>query len=330
MRGIVQTIGEKCKRCYHCVRHCPARAIRVVEGQAQVVEERCIACGNCYRVCAQRAKEIQSSLSTVEGFLRGGGEVVAALAPSFPAALPAWRPGQLVTALRLLGFTRVVEVAFGADLVARRYRVLLESAGAQPLLASACPALVTYVQKFAPTLVPLLAPVVSPMIALGRALKHKHWPQAKVVFIGPCTAKKNEMRDPDLAGAVDAVLTFRELTEMLAAAEVAPGTLADGTFDPPHAALGRVFPVSGGLLRTAALQADILDNQILVCDGMLRVQRLVDDLQQGQVSAQFMDVLFCEGCINGPVMPAETGEFARKQTVTDYVRAAGAMTPEET
>ena len=328
MPGIVQTIGTRCKRCYHCVRHCPARAIKVVDGQAQVVEERCIACGNCVRVCAQHAKEIESGRDAVGQFLQEGGEVVAALAPSFPAAFHPLRPGQVVAAVRRLGFTRVVEVAFGADLVARRYRSLVAEAGHQPLLASPCPALVTYIEKFAPSLLPTLAPIVSPMIALGRALKARHWPDARIVFIGPCVAKKNEIRDPELTGAVDAVLTFTELRDMFEQAAVAPGSEADSTFDPPRAALGRVFPVSGGLLRTAAVEQDVLDNEILVCDGMLRVQRLIEDLQKHQVSSRFVDVLFCEGCINGPVMSQDLGEFARKALVTDYVRTEPLPSPE--
>lgn len=319
--GVVRTIGDRCKRCYHCVRHCPARAIRVVDGQAQVVEERCIACGNCVRVCAQHAKEIEDASETVWGYLSGGGEVVAAVAPSFPAAFHPVRPGQMVAALRRLGFTRVVEVAFGADLLARRYAALIANTGRGPLLSSACPALVTYIEKFALPLLPSLAPLVSPMVALGRALKAKHWPQARIAFIGPCIAKKKELRDPALAGAADAALTFGELEAMLEAAGIVPAEQADSVFDAPRAALGRVFPVSGGLLRTAAVEQDVLDNDILVCDGMLRVQRLIEDLQRGQVSARFVDVLFCEGCINGPVINSEVGEFARKELVTDYVRA---------
>lgn len=328
MPGVVQTIGDRCKRCYHCVRHCPARAIRVVEGQATVVEERCISCGNCYRVCAQRAKAIEDSIETVRGFLADDGEVVAALAPSFPAALHPWRPGQVVSALRNLGFTRVVEVAFGADLVARRYRQLVQQNQGELLLSSPCPALVNYVEKFAPTLVPALAPIVSPMIALGRAIKQKHWPEARIVFIGPCTAKKSEIRDPNVAGVIDAVMTYEELRELLASAGIDVSQEPDGTFDPPRAALGRVFPVSGGLLKTAALEQDVLDSDILVADGVLRVQRLVDEMKRGEFHTHFVDILLCEGCINGPVMGAQVGEFARKDLVTSFVKAETDMTPE--
>jgi two-component system, NtrC family, sensor kinase len=329
MPGVVTTIGDRCKRCYHCVRHCPARAIRVVEGQATVVEERCIACGNCLRVCAQHAKAIESGVATVQEFLAQGGEVVAALAPSFPAAFPQWRPRQLVAAMRKLGFSRVVEVAFGADLAARRYRKLVGENGGKHLLASPCPALVTYIEKYAPSLVPVLAPIVSPMIALGRALRQKHWPDCRIVFMGPCIAKKNEMRDPEVADVIDAVLTFDEVHELLAAAGVDPAQEADSDFDGPRAALGRVFPVSGGLLRTAVVEQDVLDSDILVTDGMLRVQRLLDEMQKGEFRAHFVDLLFCEGCINGPVMPGDLGEFARRDLVTSYVKSEPRMGPEE-
>jgi signal transduction histidine kinase len=301
----------------------------VEEGQATVVEERCISCGNCYRVCAQRAKEIEDSVEMVRGFLAEDGEVVAALAPSFPAAFHPWSPGQVVSVLRKLGFTRVVEVAFGADLVARRYRELVKLNQGELLLSSPCPALVNYIEKFAPTLVPALAPIVSPMIALGRAVKQKHWPDARIVFIGPCTAKKSEMRDPEVAGVTDAVMTFEELRALLVTAGLDPAQELDSRFDPPRAALGRVFPVSGGLLRTAAVEQDVLDSDILVADGVLRVQRLVDEMRAGEFHTHFVDILLCEGCINGPVMAAQAGEFVRKDLVTSFVKAEADMTPEE-
>ena len=329
MKSVVETIGERCKRCYHCVRHCPAKAIRVVGGQATVVEERCIGCGNCFRVCAQNAKQIRSSIEIVESFLGGTGEVIAALAPSFPAAFHPVRPGQVVAACRVLGFTRVIEVAFGADLVARRYRQLVALSPMPRVIASPCPALVSYIEKFHPALVPLLAPVVSPIIALGRVLKQKHWPEARVVFIGPCTAKKLEIDVPELEGAVDAALTFAELRDMLFHRDVELETSLDSEPDEPRAGLGQVFPVTGGLLKTAALQQDVLDNRILVTEGMERVQRLLKEVEKGHVEAEFLDLLFCEGCIGGPVMTTDSGDFSRKEVVTDYVKSAPKRSPEE-
>ena len=112
--------------CYTCVRECPAKAIRIANGQAEVIAERCIACGNCVRVCSQRAKQVRSTSMKSERCWPAGESVAACLAPSFPAEFTrAPTIAQVVGMLRALGFAVVHEVAFGADLVAREYRKLL-------------------------------------------------------------------------------------------------------------------------------------------------------------------------------------------------------------
>ncbi len=140
--GIVSTIREKCKRCYTCVRECPAKAIKVEGGQAMVIEERCIACGNCVKVCAQKAKLIEDSIVAVRGMLAGGERVFACLAPSFPAAFHPTRPGKIVAAVRKLGFDEVWEVAFGAELISHAYARLFREAQrtGRRVIASPCPA----------------------------------------------------------------------------------------------------------------------------------------------------------------------------------------------
>ena len=118
---VVSTIKEKCRRCYTCVRKCPAKAIKVEEGQAKVVTERCIACGSCIKVCRQEAKAIRDSIAILKDLFWNSQNIVACLAPSFPAAFPQAQPGQIISAVRRLGFSEVMEVAFGADLVARAH-----------------------------------------------------------------------------------------------------------------------------------------------------------------------------------------------------------------
>ena len=105
--GIVSTIPEKCKRCYTCVRECPAKAIKVLSGQATVIAEQCIACGNCVKVCTQIAKRIEDSSMLVTRLLKGGEKVVACLAPSFPVAFANAVPERIVSAVRKLGFAEV-------------------------------------------------------------------------------------------------------------------------------------------------------------------------------------------------------------------------------
>jgi dissimilatory sulfite reductase (desulfoviridin) alpha/beta subunit len=99
MEPIITTEKDICRRCYSCVRLCPAKAIRVLDGQADVMDDRCLSCGNCVRVCSQGAKKVIDNIVHVRELLHGG-NVVALLAPSFPAAFPEWRPGQVIRAFR--------------------------------------------------------------------------------------------------------------------------------------------------------------------------------------------------------------------------------------
>jgi ferredoxin len=116
---IIQTVPERCRVCYTCVRECPAKAIRIVEGQACVLHNRCIGCGNCVRVCSQKAKQVIDSIPLVRDLLAGDQPVAAIVAPSFPAEFSDIAPEGLAGLIRALGFAWVHEVAFGADLVAR-------------------------------------------------------------------------------------------------------------------------------------------------------------------------------------------------------------------
>jgi len=179
------------------------------------------------------------------------------------------------------------------------------------------------VEKYAPALVPNLAPIVSPAVALGRVIKQQYRPEAKVVFIGPCIAKKAEISDPNVAGAIDSALTFDELRQMWAEAGVNPAALPAQPFDGPPPAVGRIFPVPGGLLKTALLNGDILENDILVTEGRDNVLEIIKALLSSdlRLDVRFLDILFCEGCIAGPVMGGVDSTFARKEIVTRYVRA---------
>jgi len=319
--GIVSTIPEKCRRCYACVRECPVKAIKVIAGQATVIEEQCIACGNCVKVCTQKAKRIEDATMLVARMLEGGEKTFACIAPSFPVAYSEWGPGQIVSALRRLGFCEVWEVAFGAELISGEYARLARHAirNGQAVVSSPCPAIVSYIQKYIPELHGALAPVASPMIAVARAIRQRHGAGVRVVFIGPCIAKKAEIRDPFVQGTVDAVLTFEELLAMFTSAAIDPLKEPESRFDGPAAYLGRSLPISGGLLRAAGLDADILQNSVLVTEGKDRVLPALKELADGKSKARVLDVLFCEGCINGPKMTNTMGVFARKEMLTDHI-----------
>ena len=320
MKGVVHTIGERCKRCFTCVRECPAHAVRISGGQAVVLEDRCLSCGHCVSVCSQGAKSIEDAASPTSAMLADPEtKTIAILAPSFPSYTDCDPPDRFVGALRALGFDAVMEVAFGADLVAAEYgRIYRSSTGSQ--ITTPCPSIYFYVCKYMPELISRLSPVVSPMIAMGRLIKWRLDPSAKVVFIGPCVAKKSEAEDPSVAGVIDAVLTFRELRGMFADRGIDPAACEPAGFDGPAAGRGRLFPVSGGLLVSAGVARDLEENEVIVAEGKNRAIPLLKSLGEGGIEPRFLDILFCEGCVNGPFCRDRENIFTNRDSVLRYYR----------
>jgi two-component system NtrC family sensor kinase len=320
----VYTAGELCKKCYSCVRECPTKAIEVHGGQANIVEEKCISCGRCVLMCSQKAKRVRSSTDQVLALLDGrsedrsdGRRIYAMVAPSFPAAFLDLKPEAMVGAIRALGFDGVFEVAFGADLVSyayyRRFQELARPGTGQFVISSPCPAVVSYVEKVFPELVPFLADLMSPMEAMATVIRETIDPNGAIVFIGPCVAKKDEARR---LGLVDEVLTFDELQSLFAARAV----------HPDKANLGRIYPVTGGLLKAAAIDADLVDSPVYVVEGRDRVTEilsvLTNRLRNGQpVVNRLFDLLLCEGCIGGPVMVNDLSFYERKKYVVQYMKS---------
>ncbi len=120
-RPLVYTVKNRCRVCYTCVRDCPAKAIKIINGQAEVITDRCIACGSCVKVCSQGAKAFYESINPVEKLLRSNEKVIACVAPSFPAEFTEIKDYQIfVGMVKKLGFNKIVEVSFGADVVAKK------------------------------------------------------------------------------------------------------------------------------------------------------------------------------------------------------------------
>jgi two-component system NtrC family sensor kinase len=316
--SIVYTDREKCKACYACIRCCPCKAIKVEEGKAQVIKERCIACGTCLLVCVPKAKQVESDIGVAWQLLGQYPNVIAILSSSFPAALLKCKAGQLVSALKKLGFSEVMEDSFGAELVGREYAQLISKDKGKPILSSNCPAVVTYIEKYHPQLVGNLAPIVSPMIAMGKVIKQQYNPEAKVVFIGPCIAKKAEARDEKVTGVIDAVLTFAELKEMFTAKGIIPETEGEESFSGPKPDLGRLFPLSKGLFRVARLPDDIVKNDTINAHGKDYVIKIMREFADGEITARLVNLHFCHGCIGGPVIDNELSGFRRRELVANY------------
>jgi len=318
MIGIVSTIGQKCKRCYSCVRECPATAIRVENGQAVVIQERCISCGHCVKVCSQKAKSVLSDKEKVLYDFIPSNKTIAIFAPSLAASFPD-NYSKIPAALRIIGFDKVCETAFGADLVAQLYQEEFEKVNGKTIISSPCPAVNNYIEKYFVDLVPNLAQIVSPMIAMGRYLKSTLGDDIKVVFIGPCIAKKSEYSDLEVKDGIDAVLTFSELKEVFGELNINLNTLNDEDFDPPYANLGKSFPLTGGLLKTADIPSDVLARNVIVVDGKDKVKQIMHDIADKKIKSKFIDILFCEGCINGPGIESNMNLYSRREKVIEFI-----------
>ena len=316
---LVSTIGERCRVCYQCVRECPAKAIRIADRRAQVLPERCIGCGVCFKVCTQDAKRVLSAIEDVETMLASPQPVAAIVAPSFPAEFIDLDYRAVVGTLRALGFASVHEVAFGAELVALEYRRLVSRDAEKLWIATTCPAVVGYVEKYYPDLTSALAPIVSPMVATARLVKRAR-PGARVVFVGPCIAKKRETASPDLLGEVDEALTFVELRKMVLARGIDPGTVTPAEFDPPHSRGGGLFPISGGMLQVAGIQEDLVTGHVMVGEGPAEFAQAIKEAESGLIDTRLLEILFCKGCTMGPGMSSDLPHFGRRARVSQFVR----------
>ncbi|MBN1532764.1 MAG: 4Fe-4S binding protein [Spirochaetes bacterium] len=317
---LVCTIKEKCRVCYTCVRECPAKAIRISGGQAEVIQERCIGCGNCFRVCTQQAKKVRSSVESVFSLLSGGGATAACLAPSFAAEFCDMDHRVLSGMLRRLGFHRVLEVAFGADLVSQEYRKLVTEKPGSQHIATTCPAIVSYIEKYHPGLVKNLAKIPSPMIATARGAHRIYGDDISLVFIGPCIAKKDEALREDLKGEIAEVLTFIELRQMFESRGIRPEDSDPSEFDPPRPGLGTLYPIGRGMLQSAGLRENLLDNAIFATDGTKQFVHALKEYEAIPHNIQLLELLCCNGCIMGPGMTTKLTHFSRRSSVSRYAQ----------
>jgi len=320
-KALVRSVKERCRVCYTCVRECPAKAIRIEQGQAEVIPERCIGCGNCFRVCSRNAKEILSCIDTVADLLASRNITAAMLAPSFPVEFTDMSTEELIFRLRQLGFNYVHEVAYGADLVANAYRDLLHNNPDERYIATSCPAIVAYIEKYVPSLVKHLAPIVSPMVAMARIVKKHYNNNCKIVFIGPCIAKKAEEDLTDDSSDVDAVVTFSELRVMFNDKKVNAANAKGETFDPPYAGKGRLFPIARGLLETAGIGEDLITGDVVATDGRENFPEAIREFEKPDNPVRLLEVLSCRGCIMGAGI-TNTGMslFERRAAVGRYTR----------
>ncbi len=316
--GIVTTIEGRCEMCFSCIRNCPVKAIKVEQGQAAVVSDLCIYCGHCVEVCTQKAKTVISNIQELEKILVSSSSKIACLAPSFVGEFFEVEPLQVVAGLKNLGFDHVYEVALGAEMVSQEYKKFLSENMNKGYISTACPSIVYLVEKYFPDLISKLVPIVSPMIALGRYLKEKYGANSKVVFIGPCTAKKAELNEPGIDDCVELGLTYPELRSLFQTKGINLSELKGEEFTNEPIGTAKIFPLTGGLLKSASIQSDLMDNNIMTVEGRENSLEFLKAVSEKNIKFDFADILFCNGCINGPMYSQKTDHFFKLQLVKEY------------
>jgi len=311
---------SKCVECGMCAKVCPYSAIinRVrpcqaackvkaiyfnEENAAKIDENKCIQCGACVYQCPFGAIDDKSFILDVIDFIKNKKEdrkVIAMIAPSIASQFSNIKLTQVVTGLNKLGFDMVIETALGADMVAESESKELIKKGF--LLSSCCPGFVSYVKMNFPELEHHLSHNLSPMAHLGKKLKEKN-PKDKIVFIGPCTAKKQEALKNEVKDYIDSVITFEELQALFDSKNIDITNLEETKIN-DASYYGRVFARSGGL--TEAMAQGIKEHNSdfelkpVICDGVDACKIALIKKKNNLLDGNFIEGMACEdGCIGG-------------------------------
>lgn len=320
-----------------CQNACKVKAISMNENKAAKIDnDKCIACGACVYQCPFGAITDKSYILDAVNIIKESEnnkkyKVFAVVAPAISSQFKYAKLGQVIKGLKELGFYTVVEAALGADMVAASEAEELYEKGF--LTSSCCPAFVSYIEKNFPDLAPLISHNPSPMAAIAKYLKENDGP-CKVVFIGPCTAKKEEIKRESVKPYVDCVLTFEELQALFDSKELDITTLPEDVLD-NASYFGRIFARSGGLSDAVKeafkeLQLSDFDLKSVPCDGIEACRTALLKKSKGVLDANFIEGMACVGgCIGGAGClthgernKAEVdkyGEEAHEKTIQDAI-----------
>ena len=303
----------RCKDCYKCLRECPVKAIKVVDHHAKIIESRCILCGHCTEVCPQNAKSVHTERQEVEKLLKTG-KAVASVAPSFVSSFDLQDFNVMKLALGRLGFADAEETSIGAREVTAQYKKLLEEGTFKNFITSCCPAVNTMIELYYPKALAYLAPVDTPMIAHAKMIRKKR-PDAKVVFIGPCIAKKREAHE---SGVVDGVLTFEDLAAMFEDKGIVLSEIAHIPSKPAGGVnRAKYYPISRGIIKSFENYID--GYEFVAVDGAEKCKEVLENIES--LSGMFIEMNSCDSaCVNGPCSLAlKAGALKANADIRKYV-----------
>ena len=319
-----------------CEASCKIKAITMSEDKtAKINNEDCIACGACSYQCPFGAIMDKSYIINVIDFIKNSQnntkyKVYAIVAPSISSQFRYAKLGQVIAGLKQLGFYSVVEVALGADMVS--YLEGQELAQKGFLTSSCCPAFVSYIEKKFPNLKEHISHNLSPMGTIAKYIKETD-PTCKIVFIGPCTAKKMEIKRDEDKGLVDVAMTFEELQALIDSKDIDLTKLEEDVLD-NASYYGRIFARSGGLSDAVkqAIKEQNIDFEVKpeICNGIEACRLALLKKTKNALDANFIEGMACVGgCIGGAgnithgiTNAAEVDKYGRlalEKTITNAV-----------
>lgn len=300
-----------CRECWACVRHCPSKALKVVDRRTQIIPERCVKCGQCVSECGRGGHVVRDDVPRVRELLASGRPVVAVLATEFVAAMHPLTPGEVERSLEAVGFFAVESTLLGEEIVAAEYERSHSRPCISITLRSTCPVTVEWVRRFYPSLVPALTPIVPPYIAQARLVRELYPPDTAVVYVSPCYARKDEVYESGVADAVDVAIDFTELKRLIAGAPLRPPhrPATSGTHRPEPL---KEVSLTDGFPRRTIASHDHTDSRMVTVRGLRNLDRLLDAIVHGEAAPAVVDMLNCEGCIDGPAVAPGLSVFAKR------------------
>ena len=302
--GLVKT-NDNCIGCNKCISACPSIGanIAVEKDRGNIIDVdsvKCIACGACIDACGHNAREFVDDVERFFEDLKKGEKISILIAPAFLANYPKDYEKYLGM-LKKLGANRFISVSFGADITTWGYINYITKHNYYGSISQPCPAVVGYIERYTPELLPKLMPVQSPMMCAAIYVKKYMKLPDKLAFISPCIAKKNEIDDPNNHGYVSYNLTFKHLVEYLKAHPVSGFTPYT---DEIEYGLGSIYPMPGGLKENVywLLGEDALVRQMEGEHHMYEyLRRNSEKIKNGKTPYLFVDALNCtNGCLYGP------------------------------
>ncbi len=322
MEPLVRIDKEKCTACFACVRACPVKAIKVESDHHKptIIHERCIGCGNCHSACSYDAIVIRDGKEELKKLLKDEEPIAALVDPAIAGEFPDITDyRKFVSMIRKLGFHYVLEVAFGVELVAQKYKQLVQRSRGKYYLFSNCPVSVMYVEKYKPELIKNLAPIFPPAYASARTARRTYGENIRLAYITPLIASKEEA--VRLAGTeqINTVLTFIELRELFKEYKVDEKNLEYSEFNEPIGYKGSLFPLSSGILEAADIEQRILSSKVITVEGDLLFDT-IEEFEKNITTIKSHFNIFYKEFIMGRGTSPDAKKWLRRSQLIQYVK----------